>query len=294
MSTQRYVSNELTHFVGRGMGENEQYDVLVNQILKPGWLTFPPHDRRPYRSTVLNLETTISDGKMIATQVICFCDIPLADLAIHMNKYSRFGIAFRRDFLVALGANPVFYVATNSTVAVDTLVPLTHLTDRINKAMAERKIDRGLYFDDYLKVILDLLWMLDALAHDYQGAWFKGSGDRENDRSTIVRVMGLLFSLEESELDQFVATQGSRKQFGLTLRLISEFLAVGMFEFLKCFDSSKAEDDPDNYYMEREWRIPRNIQFKLSDVERVIIPRQFAVAFRRDLPEYVGQIHFVD
>jgi hypothetical protein len=123
MSTQRYVSNELTHFVGRGMAESDQYDLLVNQILKPGWLTFPPHDRRTYRSPTFNLGTTISDGKMITTQVICFCDIPLADLAIHMNKYSHFGVAFRRDFLVALGANPVFYVATNSAVAVDSLIP---------------------------------------------------------------------------------------------------------------------------------------------------------------------------
>jgi hypothetical protein len=36
MSTQRYVSNELTHFIGRGRTENQQYDLLVNQILKPG------------------------------------------------------------------------------------------------------------------------------------------------------------------------------------------------------------------------------------------------------------------
>jgi hypothetical protein len=160
--------------------------------------------------------------------------------------------------------------------------------------MAEKKIGRGLYFDDYLKVVLELLWMLDALSHDYQGAWFKGSGDRDNDRSTVIRVMGHLFSLQESELDQFVATQKNRPQLASTLHLISEFLIVGIIEFIKCFDALKEEDDPENYYMEREWRVPRNIQFKLSDVERIIIPRKFVAAFRADVPDYNGQLHFVD
>jgi hypothetical protein len=40
---QRYVSVELSHFVGRGRSEPDQYDLLVNHILKPGRLTHPPH-----------------------------------------------------------------------------------------------------------------------------------------------------------------------------------------------------------------------------------------------------------
>jgi hypothetical protein len=42
--SQRYVSSELSHFVGKGLPEDDQYNLLVNKILKPGWLTHPPHD----------------------------------------------------------------------------------------------------------------------------------------------------------------------------------------------------------------------------------------------------------
>jgi hypothetical protein len=65
-------------------------------------------------------------------------------------------------------------------------------------------------------------------------------------------------------------------------------------DFVKPFDAAKVDDDPDNYYMEREWRVPRNIKFELRDVERIIIPRKYSDAFHADLPEYRGQLHFPD
>src|SRR5262249_10646482 len=46
----------------------------------------------------------------------CFCDIPLSDLGLHMQKYSRFGISFRKSVLLKKGANPVFYMANDSIV----------------------------------------------------------------------------------------------------------------------------------------------------------------------------------
>ena len=45
--------------------------------------------------------------------IVCFCDIPQSDLALHMDKYSRFGIAFRKDFLIEHGVTPVMYVPHN-------------------------------------------------------------------------------------------------------------------------------------------------------------------------------------
>lgn len=142
---------------------------------------------------------------------------------------------------------------------MNTLVPLTHLTDRINKAIADRRIDRGLYFDCYLKVLLDLLWVLDSLGHDYQGAWLKGSGQRDADRANITIMMKSLFSLDESEVDKMVAIASTKEILGTTIKNISEFLLVGFVDFIKCFDASKPEDDLENFYMEREWRVPQNI-----------------------------------
>lgn len=48
---------------------------------------------------------------MFSTGVVCFCDIPVGDLAFHARKYSKFGIAFTKAFLLNQGANPVFYIA---------------------------------------------------------------------------------------------------------------------------------------------------------------------------------------
>jgi Putative abortive phage resistance protein AbiGi, antitoxin len=56
----------------------------------------------------------VDDTEAAYSRVICFCDIPVTDLAIHMTKYSRFGLSFLKPFLVRKGANPVLYVANNS------------------------------------------------------------------------------------------------------------------------------------------------------------------------------------
>ena len=56
----------------------------------------------------------VDDTEAAYSQRICFCDIPVTDLEIHMTKYSRFGLSFLKDFLVRKGATPVMYVAENS------------------------------------------------------------------------------------------------------------------------------------------------------------------------------------
>jgi hypothetical protein len=121
MPTQRYVSHELTHFVGKGLSENQQYSLLVNDILKAGWLMHPPiDDRQPnevLRGSPLVGGThtpDVDDTEAVYWQGICFCDIPVTDLEIHMTKYSRFGLSFLKPFLVGKGANLVLYVAKNS------------------------------------------------------------------------------------------------------------------------------------------------------------------------------------
>jgi hypothetical protein len=67
-----------------------------------------------------------------------------------------------------------------------------------------------------------------------------------------------------------------------------------LFSYFKFFDHRKAEDDPDNYYFEREWRIVGNLQFEIDDVKSVLIPSQYSREFREKFPQYIGQVVFTN
>jgi hypothetical protein len=105
---QRYVSDELTHFVGRTLqSADEQYGLLIENILTPGKLGALPDG-----SFQLCVHGDIhpANNDMVQYPMVCFCDIPVQDLSLHIEKYSRFGLAFKKCFLVPKGARPVFYV----------------------------------------------------------------------------------------------------------------------------------------------------------------------------------------
>ena len=73
-----------------------------------------------------------------------------------------------------------------------------------------------------------------------------------------------------------------------------DFLLNYVLSFVKCFDAKRNILDSSNYYMEREWRVPGNVHFQLDDVLRVFFPKKYAKKFRDDLPEYAGQVNFID
>lgn len=144
-----YVSYELTHFVGRGRPQEEQFQTMLRILesctLLPGGKRWGGHA----------MWATVGGGRlctneMFTSQVVCFCDIPPASLRIHMAKYSEFGIAFRKSWLVGRGANPVFYLAAGDS-------PLETLDDGPPLLRADefgRRVDecyRLLYeFEDFL------------------------------------------------------------------------------------------------------------------------------------------------
>lgn len=117
MSIQRYVADELTHFVGRQLGsDDDRYGLLV-KILTTGWLIAPGttnEDGSPTEDKIsrrYSWSKKVSDAEgLFSVSAVCFCDIPVADLGLHVQKYSRFGLAFSKTFLIAKGTAPVFYV----------------------------------------------------------------------------------------------------------------------------------------------------------------------------------------
>src|ERR1051326_2613582 len=108
---QRYVSKELTHFVGARLTTlDEQYSLLV-KILRDGWLG--PGEKY-YGGNVWygpQMEKSPSSNEFVEiSNMGCFCDIPAVDFAIHMTKYSRFGLAFYKPTLISKGVRPIYYV----------------------------------------------------------------------------------------------------------------------------------------------------------------------------------------
>lgn len=229
---ERYVSTELTHFVGKSKPEEEQY-VLLKRILTTGWLVPSTNEYSETAATIsIDLTEKFSENKMYSPSVVCFCDIPVNDLGIHMKKYSRFGLSFLKSFLVQKGANPVFYIAKDSIIMGG--MPQSAFLDQIAKQ-----------FFEFFNTMYDRLQNKD----------------------------------DDERLNKIRAT-------------LSYFFINHFFCFLKAFDQGRKDDDPENYYMEREWRKLSGLNFNLSDVRRVIIPESYAVRFRKDIPDYTGQITF--
>jgi hypothetical protein len=290
-AAQRYVSDELSHFVGRGKPEEEQYDMLVNKVLKSGWLTHGPHhDPSIPRGVSLDLSKPISKDEAIRNQVVCFCDIPEADLAIHVEKYSKFGLAFRKEFLIDAGACSVFYIANEGPVPAANLINPPEFLDRLKAAAAKRSADRALYFDTSVRGLLDLLASLDCLCCTEDKRYFRGGLTASDCRERLSVLMGLT----DSQVASAELALKNNTQATTTLRICADFLVNYVFSFVKCFDARRDIHDDSNFYMEREWRVANNVHFHLDDVSRVFFPRRFARRFRDDLPGYTGQVSFID
>lgn len=111
MLVQRYISTDLTHFVGAKMKTKREQYRLLKRILNSGTLKASPGPVKfPKHLLVRNTDLPLSSNEACRGSVVCFCDIPLCDLPLHMLKYSQFGLAFTKEFLAELGALPVIYV----------------------------------------------------------------------------------------------------------------------------------------------------------------------------------------
>jgi hypothetical protein len=113
MLIQRYVFSDLTHFVGRRLRNHCERYKMLRRILRTGILKASPKANGTgpmVRVFQKFTESRLSSNRACGLAAVCFCDIPLCDLPIHMIKYSNFGLAFSKDFLTDFGALPTVYV----------------------------------------------------------------------------------------------------------------------------------------------------------------------------------------
>lgn len=72
------------------------------------------------------------------------------------------------------------------------------------------------------------------------------------------------------------------------------FIVDSILSYTVFFDHEKNEDDPDNYYMEREWRILGDVSFNISDIQTIVMPHIYSERFKNDIPDYKGRVLLVD
>ena len=107
----------------------------------------------------------VDDTEAAYSQRICFCDIPVTDLEIHMNKYSHFGLSFLKRFLIGKGANPAMYVAESSQGLSFRLPESTRDEPWPRKRVFERNIELLEKYrrENRGKIPMNLEYFLDTL-----------------------------------------------------------------------------------------------------------------------------------
>jgi hypothetical protein len=98
-----YISNKLTHWVGKNKSQKEQYGILL-KILKEKRLLFG--------NPRWSLGKKYPDLRVKRLSIISFTDIPLSESKLHCKRYSKFGISFNKAYLVNRHATPVGYMQT--------------------------------------------------------------------------------------------------------------------------------------------------------------------------------------
>lgn len=238
-----YVSNHLTHFVGRSLASDQLRYELLSTIIRKGTLLDPSHLARQdpifrvvypgdpadeleyssYPNVRHDLGSKLSDNALVQFEIVCFCDIPLEELAIHCAKYGRFGLAFSKPFLIALGASPVMYIPKPGSFE---MILQEHHSASGELPYEERK--NG-----------DRANLIDTVFAFY------------NHKVLYPRFLELQNALPEA--DSFDDVMKIVKQLRTTL-FYQTAIEAFIFGHLKFFDPTLPPDHVDNYYMEREWR----------------------------------------
>lgn len=246
MRSQGYISPELTHFVGRSLKTQKDRYNLLKRILRAGVLKARPKMKGAgpkVRIVQKDTEMRLSSNEACGLPIVCFCDIPLCDLPLHMSKYSSFGLAFSKRFLAELGALPVTYVPSKGR-------PASLPYEGYSRG---RVASQAVCFDEFWKIYNRVDKAISELAKQ-------------------------------------------RRSTALTddVRRMTTFLEVHLISNLKFFDHRLMDQDHEHYYMEREWRVCQDVNFELNEVERVIIPAGFGQQFRKEFPDYDGELIFSD
>lgn len=267
-----YISDHLCHFVGRSCANDDaRFDLLVKIIREQQLKANLKNPDNPELRTSSRYTGERLGEIFEQCDCVCFCDIPDDMLGIHTSKYSRFGMGFNKTFLAQNGARPVMYVPLGAKMKE----PSNTDTPKDNP------IDYYLYLNKLANNLNTLLMVVNGCMPFNQQIALCASKDNN--------IQELLKLLDKGIALDFLQGKAHQLIFSETAALSTQCA------YVKVFDETLAEDDPDNYYMEREWRSLKSVDFSVNDIQKVYLPsQQYKERFMAEFPDYSGEFWLFD
>lgn len=115
---QKFASEILYHFVGRGRPENdkENFATLAAILGSMEVLSCKVGGERGGIRLRMDPNRPLTDGEPAEQSVVCMCDIPRSSLPFHARRYGRFGVGLSRSVVAQWGARPVIYIPYSERV----------------------------------------------------------------------------------------------------------------------------------------------------------------------------------
>ena len=232
-----YVSRYLTHFVGRHLKEEECVFRLLCRIIRSGRLLPGGSDKSKDGDMRIEINKPLSSNEMFTPEMVCFCDIPLNDrmLAIHTRRYSRFGLAFDKKWLARKRGANPVFYIAKGSCCTD---------HRFAHGHPCRQTTREAFFNhaahEWIECILEKLKKLAPKP------------------SSLLPAENKLLRVDSSKLSP-----------------ADNMFLWYVLGYCKFFDEELSQEDPDNFYMEREWRTIGYVEFSQDNIACVLLPPAF-------------------
>lgn len=267
-----YTSNLLCHFVGRSRKNDDERFELLKTIVEGKTLIANLTEPTNPQSYFQRGDNCKNLGEVFSKcDCVCFCDIPDHALSIHINKYSSFGLGFNKEFIAQQGARPVMYVPKNYSII--------ERTDGKKEAQSSSPRNPNEYFPYILSVVCNLPVLMEMCCDPEKLK-------RNFNDAGLTQFLGLFDS-------QVKEAFFSHQYHSMTYSLIQG--VANQMAYVKLFDAALADDHPDNYYMEREWRCLKNVLFNIEDIECVYLPNgDYKELFKQSFPTYSGRFFIFD
>jgi len=260
----RYVADRLVHFVGWSERDDDVRVNTLRQILREKCLRRPPYNCDAAPAMVPD-EYALSRASMAGTSVT----------VEQMNSLYRYN---------------------NSVCFAD--IPEDHLAIHTNKygdvgIAFSKAFLVGLGARPVMYVPVAARISLGNQPAASTGNWTTAD-HKFREMAQRLNAIPQLISRDASVITDLEARlKFARSDTVATIAQLLHSLGTEVFGFLKFFDHTKADDDPHNYYMEREWRVIGAVKFSHVDVMTLYMPKRYIAEFENEFPMYAGKVRLL-